>query len=97
MKDYLVLMHNDSTEERTADWGPYLDRLIVEGKLAGGSEIGGGVCYRKSGTVPGITSHLVGFIRTRAANLDEAVGVLTGNPTYEAGGTVEIRELPESD
>jgi hypothetical protein len=29
-----------------------------------------------------------------AASLDEARKLLSGNPVFEAGGTVEIRELP---
>jgi len=29
-----------------------------------------------------------------AASLDQAKSLLIGNPVFEAGGTVEIRELP---
>jgi hypothetical protein len=39
---------------------------------------------------------LAGYIRVRADNLDEAKSLLAGNPVFEAGGTVEIRELPLS-
>jgi hypothetical protein len=34
-----------------------------------------------------------GCIWVRADDLDQAKTVLEGNPVYEAGGTVEIREL----
>jgi hypothetical protein len=34
-----------------------------------------------------------GFIRVRAEDLTAAKKFLIGNPIYEAGGTVEIREL----
>lgn len=44
---------------------------------------------------PGVTD-LSGFIRVRATNLEEVKALLTGNPVYEAGGTVEIRELPRT-
>jgi hypothetical protein len=36
------------------------------------------------------------YIRIEAANLAEAEALLDGNPVYEAGGTVEIRRLPQS-
>jgi hypothetical protein len=33
----------------------------------------------------------------KAASLEEAKSLLAGNPHFEAGGTVEIRELPRTD
>jgi hypothetical protein len=39
---------------------------------------------------------LSGYIRISAGDLDEARGLLAGNPVFEAGGTVEIRELPRT-
>jgi len=47
--------------------------------------------------VPQISAQLAGFIRIEATDLAEARTLLAGNPTYEAGGTVEIRELPRAD
>ena len=44
-----------------------------------------------------LTHELAGFVRVSAKDLDEACTLLAGNPVYEAGGTVEIRELPETD
>jgi len=43
-----------------------------------------------------LTAHLSGFIRIAASSLDDALKLLAGNPVFEAGGTVEIRELPPS-
>jgi hypothetical protein len=96
MPDYIFLMHDDSA---TADdaWGPYLERLQKGGFLQGGSAIGPGICLRKSGTPAPLTAHLAGFIRVKADSLDQAKSLLTGNPVFEAGGTVEIRELPRTD
>jgi len=51
---------------------------------------------RKSGVVPPVTAHLGGYIRVTAASIAEAKSLLSGNPHFEAGGTVEIRELPRS-
>jgi hypothetical protein len=32
-----------------------------------------------------------------ANDLEQAKSLLVGNPVFEAGGTVEIRELPRTD
>jgi hypothetical protein len=94
MPDYLFLMHDDAAED--GDWEPYLQTLQRAGKLQGGSAIGPGLCVRKAGPTPPITGHLVGFIRVEASSLAEARNLLTGNPVFENGGTVEIRELPKT-
>jgi hypothetical protein len=100
MPDYLFLMHDDipddGNEERHDDWGRYIGTLQVAGNFQGGSAIGAGVCTRKSGALPTITGHLSGFIRVSAGSLDDARRLLVGNPVFEAGGTVEIRELPQT-
>lgn len=100
MNDYMLLMHDDSPNAGDSsiqhDWQPYLARLRNTGRLAGGSAIGTGVCVSKSGVAKDITAHLLGFIRIQANSIDEARKLLDGNPVYEAGGTVEIRELPRT-
>ncbi len=101
MPDYLFLRYDDfpelGNEERSDDGAPYIGRLQASGNFQGGSAIGTGVCVRKSGVAPGITGHLSGFIRVSASSLDDARLLLVGNPVFEAGGTVEIRELPRTD
>jgi hypothetical protein len=62
-----------------------------------GSAIGDGVCARKSGAPAPLAAHLAGFIRVNADSLDRAKFLLVGNPVFEAGGTVEVRELPRTD
>jgi hypothetical protein len=100
MPDYLFLMHDDAPEiagEGSGDeWSHYIGGLQASGNFQGGSAIGGGVCARKAGAVPDITAHLAGFIRVGAESLDHARTLLAGNPVFEAGGTVEIRELPRT-
>ena len=96
MPDYILLMHDDGAADDDA-WGPYLQRLQQEGSFEGGSAIGPGVSLRKSGTAQPLTAHLAGFIRVRADSLDQVKTLLIGNPVFEAGGTVEIRELPRTD
>jgi len=96
MADYILLMHDDARDDESA-WEPYLRRLRESGCFQGGSAIGEGICARKSGTVPPVTDHLTGYIRLHADSLDHAKYLLAGNPDFEAGGTVEIRELPRTD
>jgi hypothetical protein len=79
------------------NWEPYLTKLKTNGSFEGGSAIGNGVCLRKYGAVPSLTVHLTGYIRVQADNLDHAKSLLAGNPHSEAGGTVEVRELPRTD
>ena len=94
MKDYLLLMHAGTKPQRD-DWGPYLEKLRTAGCFQGGSAIGDGVCATRSGGAPEVTRHLTGYIKIRASDLAHATALLEGNPVYEAGGVVEIRELPQ--
>lgn len=94
MADFIFLHHDDASGDGGLDWDPYLTRLREAGVFQGGSEIGEGCCVKKSGAAPEPTAHISGFIRVTADNLTEARKLLTGNPVFEAGGTVEIRELP---
>jgi hypothetical protein len=72
-------------------------RFRATGRFEGGSVMGDGVCVKKPGSPGGITAKLGGYIRVWAEGLDDARSFLPGNPVFEAGGTVEIRELPRSD
>jgi hypothetical protein len=96
MNDYILLMHDDVSEpgDRSQAWAAYFAKLRQAGAFQGGSAIGDGVCASKSASVPDITRHLAGYIRIQAADLNQARELVNGNPVFEAGGTVEIRELP---
>jgi hypothetical protein len=95
VKDYIVLMHNDATAPiDPALWPPYLAALRERGVLQGGSAIADGETLRKSGPPAPVSRHLGGYIRIIADSLDEARLSLIGNPVFESGGTVEVRELP---
>lgn len=98
MNDYILLMHDDATDRAAADdgaaWGAYLGRLRADDRFEGGSSIGSGLRCRKGTPASEAVSPLNGFIRVRAGSLEEALSFLEGNPVHEAGGTVEVRELP---
>ncbi|HEX3776802.1 MAG TPA: YciI family protein [Polyangiaceae bacterium] len=100
MTDYILFMHDDAPVAASAGvedtCGPYLAKLRASGHFEGGSGIGGGECVNKGGRNIEISKRLVGFIRVTAENLTQAREFLQGNPVFEAGGTVEIRELPKT-
>jgi hypothetical protein len=96
MPEYILFMHNDVVADDQDAWESYLRTLRQSGAFEGGSEIGEGICVRKAGAPPPITEHLAGYIRVTAATIDHAKSLLAGNPHFEAGGTVEIRELPRT-
>src|SRR5690242_6132186 len=97
MNEYLLLMHAGApadARDTAHSWPAYFAKLRAADAFDGGSAIGGGICVSKLGPEAAITGHLSGFIRVRAESLEAARGLVAGNPVYEAGGTVEIRELP---
>lgn len=95
MADFLLLMHGDATiPEDDALWEAYFERLHASGKFRGGSSIGAGAAFRKTGEPGAVSGHLVGYIKVEASNLEAAREWVIGNPVYDAGGTVEVRELP---
>lgn len=97
--DYLFLMHDDAVTASDAigddAWEIYISRLQQGGHFDGGSAIGGGITVHKAGAgAKRITRQLTGYLRIRANDLEHAKDLVIGNPVFEAGGTVEIRELP---
>jgi hypothetical protein len=88
-------MHDDVTSAvNDSDWAPYIERLTTIGALRGGSAIGEGRCLRKSGSARDVSTTVTGYLKLWAASIDEGADLLAGNPVFEAGGSVEIRELP---
>jgi len=95
MNDYILLMHNDGGSTHAADWDTYIAKLASAGSFQGGSSIGGGVTVTKAGIGHFTSDHLTGYMRIKAESLEHAQELVTGNPLFEAGGTVEVRALPE--
>lgn len=98
MNQYMLLMHDDVDDRAAADdeaqWAAYVNTLRQSGRFDGGSAVGRGLCAKKHGLARR-ASQLTGYIRVRADSLDDAKQFLAGNPVYDAGGTVEICELPK--
>jgi hypothetical protein len=93
MADFIFLMHEAEPADPAA-WEAYIGRLNEMGVLRGGSAIGRGFCLKKDGQAPPISSHIVGYVRVEVDDMRAAQGLLAGNPVYEAGGVIEVRELP---
>ncbi len=88
-------MHRDQTSTESDEaWGEYFAKLRSAGAFQGGSSIGDGVTLRKQGSPAPLSRQLAGFIRVSAVDLTSAQALVAGNPVYDAGGTVEVRELP---
>ena len=101
MKDFILFMYDDAPDPVAASdgasWGRYFSSLHASGRFEGGSSIGLGTRFRKNGPDQESGMGMNGFIRVRAEDLAQAKVFLAGNPVYEAGGTVEIRELPRDE
>lgn len=98
MNDYIIFMHDDMetpVDVATPAWDSYFAMLRASGRFCGGSSIGAGVCVHRSGQAREVTPHLSGYIRVQAESIDDAKRLLIGNPVLNAGGTLEIRELPQ--
>jgi len=97
MRDYILLMRGDAPEPTTPEmWQTYLDYLRTCERFGGGSAIGAGESVRKDGAPAALSAGVTGYVRVRAHDLTDAKTLLAGNPVYENGGTVEVRELPKS-
>ncbi len=99
--EFIVFMHNDVVDRDLANdgklWEAYLKKLRATGRFNGGSSIGPGLSFKK-GLQPAPSGQgIEGFIRVEATSAADAMNVLEGNPNYEAGGTVEIRELLQDE
>jgi len=95
MRDFIMLMHDDAPGPLPLDqWARYFTFLRSRDAFEGGSAIGQGGTFRKRGVPAAPASHIGGYIRIRAGTPSAARELLSGNPVFEAGGTVEIRELP---
>ncbi len=101
MKSFILFMHADTRDQALANdgqkWGEYFASLHASGCFEGGSAIGQGIRFRRDHPDEPSRPDLGGFVRVRAESLADATRFLAKNPIYQAGGTVEIRELPPDE
>jgi hypothetical protein len=93
LNDYIFMMYQ-SPQPPTGDWAAYFTSLRQAGRFEGGSAIGAGIRVTSDGAEEPAPRQLVGYLRVTAESMQGARELLIGNPIYEAGGIVEIRELP---
>jgi hypothetical protein len=101
MKDFIILMFDDAVHKNIAEddekWGAYFSRLRASSGFEGGSSVGLGTRFRQGHAETSSATDINGFIRVRAESIAKAKEFLLGNPIYDAGGTIEIRELPRDE
>jgi hypothetical protein len=99
MNEYILFMYHDVKDVDIANdserWAKYMATLGASGQFDGGSSIGAGVRFKAGHEILPADTHISGYIRIRAASPEAAACFLEGNPVFEAGGTVEVRELPK--
>jgi hypothetical protein len=97
MKEFILFMRPAglSAHASPESWQAYFAKLRAANAFDGGSAIGRGECVSKTGTPPP-TTMISGYVRIKAADLDAAKLLVVGNPVYESGGVIEIRELPKT-
>ena len=94
MRRFLVLIHDDASGPQDVDaWGPYLDGLRSSGRLLGGSSLAPATSHRREGVSATAASDVVGYLLIDAADADDAASVITDNPSFVAGATIDIHEL----
>ena len=92
-------MHSDADDKDTAAsanlWEAYIVALRQSGGFDGGSSLADGLLMKKDADAVAVSGGINGFLRVKAAGLAELSRLLTGNPIFEAGGTIEVHELLE--
>ena len=91
MSEYMMIMRSSESE---GDWSSYIEKLIGTGMFRGGSAFGNGRCLNRERDDEMCSA--TGYMRFEANSIDDIQNLLAGNPTYEAGGSVEIHELVTS-
>ncbi|HMR73403.1 MAG TPA: hypothetical protein PKD68_05375 [Candidatus Saccharibacteria bacterium] len=96
MKQYLLLIHDNSTSDSTADeWQRFFVAAKDSGFFRGGSEIGEHTLLGKNQSVSS-SRHIVGYMRFDADEKSKLLSLLNSHPTVLHGGTIELCELPKS-
>ena len=91
MPEYVMLMKGSAA---SGDWDDYIEKLVSSGKFRGGSSLGNGVSVAK-GKVDGVCE-VTGYMRFSAESIEEVQELITGNPLYEACGSIELLgEIPD--
>ena len=91
MPEYVMLM---KVSAASGDWDDYIEKLVSSVKFRGGSSLGNGVSVAE-GKVD-CRCEVTGYMRFSAECSEEVKEFITGNPLYEAGGSIELlEEIPD--
>ena len=97
MANFILFMHNDATRPgKPEDWDRYISLLRAGKHFVGGSAIGAGVTIKGDAVSDKITPNIGGYMVIHARDIEEAKQLVQENPVRQAGGTVEVRDLPRT-
>ncbi len=96
MKHFLLIMHTDIGRAISpVDWESYIRKLQQTGNFNGGSSVGQGQSFKKGVASETVSHWIGGYMVISAEDHAQARSLIDGNPVFAAGGTVELRDLPE--
>ena len=88
MPEYIMLMRGVPSER---DWESYIEKMNQSKHFRGGSAFGNSKCLSESKGAHACVA--TGFMRFEADSMRQVELLVSENPTYKAGGLVEIHEL----
>jgi len=94
--EYILFIHNNTDiQPDIAEWEHFFELAGYSGMFQGGSEIGKRV---QLGTknVTDTTKSVVGYMRFESDNIEAIEKLLADHPVLKNGGTLELRELPQT-
>ena len=96
MANYLYLFKDDVIQPMDMQaWGTFIDHLIERDHFVGGGPLGDGCTRQGNAPNDAITHSIAGYMVVTADSLEQAVAMLDRCPTIVAGGSVEVRLVPE--
>mgnify|MGYP000162112815 CR=1 FL=1 len=93
---YIAFIHsNHESTIRPDEWERFIKLARNAGMFQGGSELGERHAIGAT-NVPDSTKVIDGFMRFDSDNLPHLLALLDSHPCIQHGGTIELREMPNS-
>lgn len=92
--EYIVLIRNNATSPASSnEWDGFFDRAKSSGMFKGGSALGSAFVMGKE-VDEQASSMLGGFMRFDSESTTELKALLETHPVVQAGGSIEVVEMP---
>lgn len=93
---FIAFIHgNSDTTATTEQWSRFFEDAKDSGMFQGGSALGSRHAIGKK-PVSDSTDTIVGFMRFDSDDLGRLMELLDRHPVIRHGGTIELREMPQS-